>query len=167
MSNVCPSLFHCHHHIDPIHSSYCGCAYSVYWSSLQVYYKRALARVEENREKYHQLLQAAMQQTPEGGEGQGEETDIKQPSLLTEQICKDLMASFHAALQDTPPGVDHTPGSDGEGDSSGDTSPHEDIPSPQEATPPQRTMGTGPISFSFNVNAPAFKPSFDLDSLPD
>lgn len=136
----------------------CPCA-------VQVYYKRALARVEENREQYQQLLQAAMYHAPEGGEdGEQDEAVTEQPKSLPDQICIDLMASFQTAIQDIPSDEDHTPNSDGEGDSGGDTSPRLLHSLPQEATPPQRTLGSG---FAFNVNAPVFKPTFDLGSLPD
>ena len=126
---------------------------------VQVHYKRALARVEENRERYQQLLQATMHHTPlEGGEGGEQEASTEQPNASPDQICIDLMASFQTALQDIPSDEDHTPKSDEEVDSGGDLSPRLLHSSPNEATPPQRTLGSG---FSFNVNAPVFKPSFD------
>ena len=127
---------------------------------MQVHYKRALARVEENRERYQQLLQAAMHHAPlEGGEGGEQEASTEHPNAApTDQICIDLMASFQTALQDIPSDEDHIPKSDEEVDSGGDLSPRLLHSSPHEATPPQRTLGSG---FSFNVNAPAFKPSFD------
>ena len=136
-------------------------------SAVQVHYKRALACVEENREQYQQLLQAAMHKVPEsgeGGEGGEREAVTEQPKSLPDQICIDLMASFQTAIQDIPSDEDHTPNSDGEGDSGEDTSPHLLRSSPQEATPAQQTLGSG---FAFNVNAPIFKPTFDLGSLPD